>query len=168
MGIKIQDVAYVRFSAPDLDAMEEFLAEFGMIRSGRAADRLYMRGLNGDPFLSFPSQKWARRDSSLRLRSRISQGSRDSRSRGEDLDRRVDSDHLQCSSHVRLLSYNLFALNYAFTLLWARQRRLLVREAIAHSRRNSESQLKGIMKDTGKGSIALESKATKRKSQGRS
>jgi hypothetical protein len=51
MGIKIQDVGYVRFSAPDLDAMEEFLAEFGMIRSGRAADRLYMRGLNGDPFL---------------------------------------------------------------------------------------------------------------------
>jgi hypothetical protein len=30
MGIKIQDVAYVRLSAPDLDEMEAFLTEFGM------------------------------------------------------------------------------------------------------------------------------------------
>ncbi|MBV8138194.1 MAG: hypothetical protein JO121_21585 [Deltaproteobacteria bacterium] len=51
MGIKIQDVRTCGFSAPDLDAMEEFLAEFGMVRSERAGDRLYMRGLNGDPFL---------------------------------------------------------------------------------------------------------------------
>jgi len=31
MGIKIHDVAYVRFSAPDLDEMEAFLTEFGMV-----------------------------------------------------------------------------------------------------------------------------------------
>jgi len=51
MGIKIQDVAYVRFSAPDLDQMEAFLTEFGMLRAERTRDALYMRGLDGDPFL---------------------------------------------------------------------------------------------------------------------
>jgi len=51
MGIKIQDVAYVRFSAPDLDAMEAFLIDFGMVRAVRTTDTLYMRGLDEDPFL---------------------------------------------------------------------------------------------------------------------
>ena len=51
MGIKIQDVAFVRFYAPDLDAMEAFLTEFGMIRAERSGDMLYMRGLDTDPFL---------------------------------------------------------------------------------------------------------------------
>jgi hypothetical protein len=43
--------------------MEEFLAEFGMVRSERAGDRLYMRASTA--ILSCTSQKWARRDSSL-------------------------------------------------------------------------------------------------------
>jgi hypothetical protein len=51
MGIKIQDVAYVRFSAPDLDEMEAFLTEFGMVRAERSDDALYVRGLDEDPFL---------------------------------------------------------------------------------------------------------------------
>ena len=51
MGIKIQDIAYVRFQAPDLDQMETFLTEFGMVRADRTGDALYMRGLDGDPFL---------------------------------------------------------------------------------------------------------------------
>src|SRR5215471_888789 len=51
MGIKVQDVAFVRFRAPDLDAMEEFLGEFGMVRAERTDDALYMRGLDPDPFL---------------------------------------------------------------------------------------------------------------------
>jgi hypothetical protein len=51
MGIKIQDIAYVRFNAPDLDQMETFLTEFGMVRADRTGDALYMRGLDGDPFL---------------------------------------------------------------------------------------------------------------------
>jgi catechol 2,3-dioxygenase-like lactoylglutathione lyase family enzyme len=51
MGIKIQDIAYVRFSAPDLNEMEEFLTDFGMVRTERTGDALYMRGLDGDPFL---------------------------------------------------------------------------------------------------------------------
>ena len=51
MGIKIQDIAYVRFHAPDLDQMETFLTEFGMVRADRTGDALYMRGLDGDAFL---------------------------------------------------------------------------------------------------------------------
>jgi len=51
MGIKIQDIAYVRFGAPDLDVMEAFLSEFGMVRTERTGDTLYMRGLDEDPFL---------------------------------------------------------------------------------------------------------------------
>jgi catechol 2,3-dioxygenase-like lactoylglutathione lyase family enzyme len=51
MGIRIQDIAYVRFSAPDLDEMEAFLAEFGMVGAQRSGDALYVRGLDGDPFL---------------------------------------------------------------------------------------------------------------------
>ena len=56
MGIKIQDVAYVRFSAPDLDEMEAFLTEFGMVRAERCRDALYMRGFDGDPFLHVTHQ----------------------------------------------------------------------------------------------------------------
>ena len=51
MGIKIHDIVYVRFSAPDLEAMEAFLTEFGMVRAERADGVLYMRGLEEDPFL---------------------------------------------------------------------------------------------------------------------
>ncbi|MGC1678520.1 MAG: VOC family protein [Candidatus Binataceae bacterium] len=51
MGIKVQDVAFVRFRAPDLDAMEGFLIDFGMVRADRTKDTLYMRGTDGDPFV---------------------------------------------------------------------------------------------------------------------
>jgi len=56
MAIKIQDVAYVRFSVPDLDEMEAFLTDFGMVRAERSRDALYMRGLDGDPFLHMTHQ----------------------------------------------------------------------------------------------------------------
>ncbi len=42
--VKVQDIAYGRLRAPDLDAMEEFLTDFGMIRSARTDRALYMRG----------------------------------------------------------------------------------------------------------------------------
>jgi len=48
--IQVEDVAFVRFSAPDLDAMEEFLLEFGLARAARTADALYMRGTGGEPY----------------------------------------------------------------------------------------------------------------------
>jgi catechol 2,3-dioxygenase-like lactoylglutathione lyase family enzyme len=50
-GIKIADIAYVRFNAPDLDAMETFLSEFGLTRAARAGETLYMRGTGPSPFL---------------------------------------------------------------------------------------------------------------------
>ena len=42
--IKVSDVAFPRFQAPDLDRMEAFLGEFGMRRSARTERALYMRG----------------------------------------------------------------------------------------------------------------------------
>lgn len=42
--IKVKSFAYGRLRAPDLDAMEEFLTHFGMIRSARTPNALYMRG----------------------------------------------------------------------------------------------------------------------------
>jgi hypothetical protein len=56
MGIKIQDIAYVRFGAPDLDSMESFFAEFGMVRCQRSNSRLYMRGLDEDPYVHVTHQ----------------------------------------------------------------------------------------------------------------
>ncbi len=42
--IAIQDLAYVRYQAPNLDVMESFLIDFGMQRSVRTGQALYMRG----------------------------------------------------------------------------------------------------------------------------
>jgi len=42
--IKVRDLAWARMRAPDLDAMEEFLTHFGMIRVARTPKALYMRG----------------------------------------------------------------------------------------------------------------------------
>ena len=41
--IKVTDVAYARFRAPDLDKMEKFLEDFGLTRSARTDEALYMR-----------------------------------------------------------------------------------------------------------------------------
>ena len=49
--IKADDIAFVRFSAPDLDQMEAFLNDFGMVRAARDETTLYMRGEGSDPFL---------------------------------------------------------------------------------------------------------------------
>ena len=49
--IKVDDIAFVRFTAPDLDKMEAFLADFGLARAHRDATTLYMRGQGADPFL---------------------------------------------------------------------------------------------------------------------
>lgn len=42
--IRVDDVAFPRFSAPDLGEMETFLLSFGMHTAARTADALYMRG----------------------------------------------------------------------------------------------------------------------------
>ncbi|MEQ8746829.1 2,4,5-trihydroxytoluene oxygenase [Pyruvatibacter sp.] len=51
MGIRVADIAYVRFHAPDLDQMEAFLTDFGLVRSHRTDDALYMRGAGDEPFI---------------------------------------------------------------------------------------------------------------------
>jgi catechol 2,3-dioxygenase-like lactoylglutathione lyase family enzyme len=42
--IKVTDLAYGRLRSPDLDAAEEFLTHFGMLRAARTPTALYMRG----------------------------------------------------------------------------------------------------------------------------
>ena len=43
-GIKVTDIAYGRLRAPDLDQMEEFLTDFGLVKVARTTAALYMRG----------------------------------------------------------------------------------------------------------------------------
>jgi catechol 2,3-dioxygenase-like lactoylglutathione lyase family enzyme len=42
--IKVTDLAYGRLQSPDLDEAEEFLTAFGLVRTARTRDALYMRG----------------------------------------------------------------------------------------------------------------------------
>ena len=42
--INIQDVAYTAYQVPDLELMEKFLLDFGMTRSARTDNSLFMRG----------------------------------------------------------------------------------------------------------------------------
>jgi catechol 2,3-dioxygenase-like lactoylglutathione lyase family enzyme len=48
--IKVKDIAYVRFAAPDLDAMERFLADFGLVTTARESDVIYARGTDPAPY----------------------------------------------------------------------------------------------------------------------
>lgn len=48
--IKIEDIAHVRFSAPDLNKMRKFLIEFGLDTWLSDDGRLYARGGDGIPF----------------------------------------------------------------------------------------------------------------------
>jgi len=49
--IKVKDVAFVRFGAPDLDAMERFLADFGLVVNARSQDTIYARGTDPAPYM---------------------------------------------------------------------------------------------------------------------
>lgn len=49
--IKVRDVAYVRFGAPDLDAMQKFTDDFGLITAARTEQRLYCRGTDPEPYV---------------------------------------------------------------------------------------------------------------------
>ena len=46
--IKVTDIAYAKFSAPDLTLMETFLLDFGLVRSARTETTLYMRAAGPD------------------------------------------------------------------------------------------------------------------------
>jgi catechol 2,3-dioxygenase-like lactoylglutathione lyase family enzyme len=49
--IKIADISHVRFTAPDLQQMEEFLVQFGLTPTLWPDDVLYARGAGAAPFL---------------------------------------------------------------------------------------------------------------------
>lgn len=49
--IKIEDIAFVRFSAPDLDAMKAFLIEFGLTPVSHTNGTLFARGAGTQPFV---------------------------------------------------------------------------------------------------------------------
>ena len=49
--IKVKDIAYTRFAAPDLDAMERFVTDFGLAVTARRDDVLYARGTDPSPYL---------------------------------------------------------------------------------------------------------------------
>src|SRR5579872_6894872 len=48
---RAEDIAYVRFSAPDLSRMCAFLEDFGMVAVKSAGDQLFMRGAGPAPFV---------------------------------------------------------------------------------------------------------------------
>ncbi len=50
-GIKIEDIAFVGFRAPDLSRMRSFMEDFGATLAGQTDDRLYMRGCGEAPFV---------------------------------------------------------------------------------------------------------------------
>lgn len=50
-GVKIEDIAYVRFRAPDLAEMRRFLEEFGLHHAASSDGALFMRGAGPAPFL---------------------------------------------------------------------------------------------------------------------
>lgn len=49
-GIKVEDIAYVRFGAPDLEAMKAFLLDFGLAPIAQSDRELYARGAGASPF----------------------------------------------------------------------------------------------------------------------
>lgn len=49
--IKVTDLAFGRLRSPDLDVAEEFLTDFGMVRTERTKTALYMRGSDTDHHL---------------------------------------------------------------------------------------------------------------------
>lgn len=50
-GINVVDIAFVRFDCPDLDEMQSFLEDFGMIVAAKDDQTLHMRGTGSAPVL---------------------------------------------------------------------------------------------------------------------
>jgi catechol 2,3-dioxygenase-like lactoylglutathione lyase family enzyme len=49
--IQVRDAAFVRFAAPDLDAMARFLTDFGLVVTARGEDLIHARGTDPSPYL---------------------------------------------------------------------------------------------------------------------
>jgi catechol 2,3-dioxygenase-like lactoylglutathione lyase family enzyme len=48
--IKVRDIAWVRFGAPDLDRMQKFLEDFGLVVTARDEERIFARGSDPEPY----------------------------------------------------------------------------------------------------------------------
>jgi len=66
------DVAYVVYQVTDLDRMESFLADFGLVRAARTANALYMRGAGAATYVHLTVKGSSNRfvGGALRVRSR--------------------------------------------------------------------------------------------------
>ena len=51
--IKVEDVAFVGFRAPDLNAMRSFMEDFGAVAAQQGESKLFMRGRGRAPFVHF-------------------------------------------------------------------------------------------------------------------
>ena len=54
--IRVQDIAYVRYAVPDLDAIARFAADFGLALTAREGDVLYHRGTDPLPYCHVAEQ----------------------------------------------------------------------------------------------------------------
>lgn len=68
--IAVRDIAYVRYQAPDLDLMERFLADFGLLRFAREQETLYMRGYASPTYAHITEKGESSRGSGLGLLAR--------------------------------------------------------------------------------------------------
>src|SRR5688572_20891434 len=72
-GIKVADIAFVRLQSPSLEEAEQFLADFGLVRSEIAGNALYMRGTGGHSAAVNGDRRSLRRSSSTRLIDRANE-----------------------------------------------------------------------------------------------
>lgn len=49
--IAVSDIAYVRYRAPEIERMEQFLLDFGLHMAARTASTLYMRAAGAEPYV---------------------------------------------------------------------------------------------------------------------
>ena len=68
--IKIEDIAHVRFAAPDLSTMRSFLEDFGM-HCFEESGRLYGKAATGNPSSMLPSRATPNSSQSAFVRKRL-------------------------------------------------------------------------------------------------
>lgn len=88
----VEDIAYVRYAVPDLELMEEFLCDFGLVRAARTGNTLLMRahGAGSPCHISVQGKRGEGCGVGLIARSR------------EDLDKLADAFGAEVRSNVEL------------------------------------------------------------------
>lgn len=81
--IRVKDIAWIRLQSPDLDVAEAYLTAFGLTRSARTANALYMRGTDPEHHIHITEMGearvlrigfWARSEDDLHRLSREAEG----------------------------------------------------------------------------------------------